>query len=311
MAELPTRAAIVGGGTMGVGVATCLALGGIETSVVLRRADAVAETIERITRRLAVHERLGLANGELVGAALERVEVRVGFGEGYDVLLESVVESLDAKLELLARAERALAGDGVLCSNTSSLAIGDLAAAVQSPGRLAGWHWFHPADLIELVEVVPGPETRPETIERLVGWSIELGKTPVALERDTQGFVANRLQYALIREAYALVAEGACSVADVDAAVTAGLGPRWSAIGPFTAMDLAGLDVHAAVARTLFPRLSNAHSVPELLRETIARGALGAASGDGLRGSYSADEADEVVERRDGALAERLRERRS
>jgi 3-hydroxybutyryl-CoA dehydrogenase len=176
---------------------------------------------------------------------------------------------------------------------------------VSDPTRFAGWHWIHPADLAELVEIVPGPSTRAETLEQLTAWSRALGKTPVVLTRDNEGFVVNRLQYALIREAYALVEAGVCDVADVDTVVTSSLGPRWAAIGPFEAMDLAGLDVHAAVARELFPRLSCAGRLPDLLEAALRDGALGAESGLGLRGPYSPEDAAEVVERRDRSLAAR------
>lgn len=208
---------------------------------------------------------------------------------------------------MLARGESALAEDGILCTNTSSLGLADLATALQDPGRFAGWHWFHPADLVELVEIVPAPGTHEATVQRLAGWSRLLGKTAVVLAREVEGFVGNRLQYALLREAYALVADGVCTVADIDAAVTASLGPRWAVIGPFTAMDLAGLDVHAAVAQTLFPRLSRDRSVPEVLQSALREGALGAESGVGLRGAYAPGEVAELVEQRDRSLAARRR----
>lgn len=303
---------MVGGGTMGAGIAATLALAGVPTTVIVRRPEAVPEARARITGRLDAHERLGLADGDQVAAAQTRIEIRLGLGEGsYELVVESIAEDLGAKQELLARAEGLLADDGIICSNTSSLAVGQLAVAVEDPGRLAGWHWFHPADLIELVEIVPGNGTRTVTLDRLAAWSRALGRSPIVLARDTAGFVANRLQYALLREAYALVAEGVCTVADVDAAVTSGLGPRWSAIGPFAVMDLAGLDVHAAVVRTLFPSLSHRLDVPELLQATIRDGALGAEHGAGLRGSYTPAETAALVEQRDRALAARLRRRRA
>jgi 3-hydroxybutyryl-CoA dehydrogenase len=225
------------------------------------------------------------------------------------VVVESIAEDVQAKREVLGRAEAVLAEDGVLCTNTSSLPLAELAVAVQDPGRLAGWHWFHPADLMELVEVVPASGTRSSTVERLAAWSRALGKTPVVLARDSQGFVANRLQYALLREAYALVAEGVCAAADVDVVVTCGLGARWAAVGPFASMDLAGLDVHSAVARRLFPILSRDVEVPELLEAVIRNGALGAAKGAGLRGRYTPQEAAALVQVRDRSLAARLRTR--
>jgi 3-hydroxybutyryl-CoA dehydrogenase len=293
---------------MGAGIATAFALAGVPTTIFVRRASGIKETSDRVSSRLDAHLRLGLADVEAIAAAELRIETRRALEAGpYDVVVESISEDVEAKREVLSQAEAVLADNGVLCTNTSSLALGELAVAVQDRGRLAGWHWFHPADLMELVEVVPVTGTRPSTIERLAAWSCALGKAPVVLTRDSQGFVANRLQYALLREAYSLVAEGVCAVADVDIAVTKGLGARWAAVGPFASMDLAGLDVHAAVARTLFPLLSRQVEVPELLEAAIRDGALGAARGAGLRGRYTPEQADELVQVRDRSLAARLR----
>jgi len=292
---------------MGAGIAVTFGLAGVPTTVVVRRAAAVEEATTRIQGRLDAHVRLGLRGEDAAAAAQDAIEVRLGPGGGpYDVVVESIAEDAAAKRELLSRAEAELAGDGLLCTNTSSLAVAELAAVLARPERFAAWHWFNPGDLVEAVELVPGPRTAPETIERLAEWSRTLGKTPIVLRRDVEGFVANRLQYALLREAYALVAGGVCTVADVDAAVTAGLGPRWAVVGPFAAMDLAGLDVHLAVARALFPRLACERAAPELLEETGRGGALGAERGAGLRGEYTPEEAAALVELRDACLARRF-----
>jgi 3-hydroxybutyryl-CoA dehydrogenase len=289
---------------MGSAIAATLALAGVPTTVIVRRAEAVAQASQRIEARLDAHVTLGLLERNALADTRERVALRVGLGAGpYELLLESVAEDVSTKRDVLALAESELTEDGILCTNTSSLGLSDLATVLADPGRFAGWHWFHPADLVELVEVVPAPGTRDLTLDRLAAWSRLLGKTPVVLSRDIEGFVGNRLQYALLREAYALVAGGICSVADIDAAVTASLGPRWAVVGPFAAMDLAGLDVHAAVAQALFPRLSRAESVPELLRAALQEGALGTKTGAGLRGGYAPGEAAELVARRDRALA--------
>ncbi len=129
-----------------------------------------------------------------------------------------------------------------------------------------------------------------------------LGKAPVVLTRAVPGFVANRLQYALIREAYALVAAGVCTWADADLAVTGGLGPRWAAVGPFQSMDLAGLDVHLAVATALFPLLATDSEPPGLLADLVADGRLGAKSGAGLLGAYPPDRREALTALRDGVL---------
>jgi 3-hydroxybutyryl-CoA dehydrogenase len=138
----------------------------------------------------------------------------------------------------------------------------------------------------------------------LEAWSSELGKRPIVLHVDTPGFVANRLQYALLREGYALVEAGVCRLEDVDLAVTAGLGARWAALGPFQTMDLAGLDVHASVAGALFPELSNATEVPATLTDARTAGAGGAKAGRGLLGAYPRERLAALEERRDRCLVQ-------
>jgi histidine ammonia-lyase len=204
---------------------------------------------------------------------------------------------------VLARAEAAVATGGIVTSNTSSLRLSDISDHLSHPARFAGWHWFNPAELVPLVEIVGTRQTDPATLRCLTELSTAIGKQPITVRRDVPGFVANRLQYALLREAYALVETGVCEVADVDRAVVSGLGARWAAIGPFAAMDAAGLDVHAAVAAELFPQLSAGSDVPALLRRVRERGATGIKGGSGLRGDYPPEAADRLVAHRDDILA--------
>jgi 3-hydroxybutyryl-CoA dehydrogenase len=290
-----TRALVVGGGVMARGIAARLAASGIETVVLVRRREVVAEADAEIRRRIA---RLVEDGGAV------RVQVSAGDVEPpFALAVESIAEELEAKRAVLARAERLLAGDGILTTNTSSLTLSALGGALARPERFAGWHWFNPAELVPLVEVVAGPQTAPAVVERLLALSRTIGKEPVAVRRDVPGFVANRLQYALLREAYALVEAGVCDVEDLDRAVVAGLGARWAAIGPFASMDAAGLEVHEAVAAQLFPQLSSSTAVPALLRDLRRRGATGAQGGSGLRGTYAPGAARRLAEQRDATLA--------
>ena len=290
-----TRALVVGGGVMARGIAARLAASGIQTVVLVRRSEVVAPAEAEIRRRI---ERLGGDGGAV------RVAVSIAEGEPrFALAVESIAEELEAKRAVLAHAERLLADDGILTTNTSSLTLSALGGGLARPQRFAGWHWFNPAELVPLVEVVAAPETAPAVVERLLALSRAIGKEPVAVRRDVPGFVANRLQYALLREAYALVEAGVCDVEDVDRAVVAGLGARWAAIGPFASMDAAGLEVHEAVAAQLFPELSRSTAVPELLRELRRGGATGARGGSGLRGTYPPGAALRLAERRDATLA--------
>jgi 3-hydroxybutyryl-CoA dehydrogenase len=196
---------------------------------------------------------------------------------GAELVVETIVEEPEPKRAVLARAEE-LAPEAQLTTNTSSLSLAEVGRDLARPERFAGLHFLNPPELVEVVEIVGAESTSEETLATLKGWMEELGKAPVVVRRDTAGFVVNRLQYALLREAYALVDAGVCSFEDVDRAVTHGLGARWAAIGPFETMDLAGLDVHAAVAANLWPALSTTTEPSPSIAEARERGGIRADS---------------------------------
>jgi 3-hydroxybutyryl-CoA dehydrogenase len=284
--ELPREVAVIGAGTMGAGIARVFAEAGCSVRLCARRTTS----LEGAKPRLGEHavELTTSSEDALAGATL---------------VIETIAEALDPKRELLALAENVASPDAILTTNTSSLSLAALAEGLRRPERFAGLHWFNPPELVELVEVVGSVRTAPGTIEALLAWTEAIGKAPVAVRRDVPGFVANRLQYALLREAYALVDGGVCSAAEVDRAVTHGLGARWAAIGPFETVDLAGLDVHAAVAANLYPELANGREQPATLAQTMASGALGVKNGRGLRGEYEPGAIADLVARRDRILA--------
>jgi 3-hydroxybutyryl-CoA dehydrogenase len=237
---LPREVAVVGAGTMGAGIARIFADGGARVRLMARRQESLE----------AAHERLGNSEVSTTTSLDEALD-------GAQLVVETIVEEAEPKRAVLARAEELAAPEALVTTNTSSLPLAALEDGLQRPERFAGLHFLNPPDLVEVVEVVGGERTAPATLGTLAGWMRELGKAPIVVRRDTPGFVVNRLQYALLREAYALVDSGIASFEDVDRAVTHGLGARWAAIGPFETMDLAGLDVHAAVAANLWPELSN------------------------------------------------------
>jgi 3-hydroxybutyryl-CoA dehydrogenase len=283
---LPT-VTIVGAGTMGAGMAAVFASHGTRVRLTARRR----ETLERAEERIA----------RIAGAAARGVTTTRELDEALDgagLVVETIAEELEAKRAVLSVAER-IAPEAVLTSNTSSLPLERIAEALTRPERFAGLHWLNPPELVELVEVVGAGRTDPEVLSALAAWMEALGKAPIVLPRQVPGFVVNRLQYALLREAFALVQAGVCSYEGVDRALTRGLGVRWAAVGPFETMDLGGLDVFAAVARNLLPELSNATDPPAFLDEAVAAGALGVKSGRGLLGDYAPEAIEAIAARRE------------
>ncbi len=278
---------MIGAGAMGAGIARVFADAGASVRLCARRESS----LEAARPRLGEHAHRGLATTSHDEAL-----------EGAELVVETIAEELEPKRELLTRAEELAAPDAILTTNTSSLPLAPLAAALRRPERFAGLHWLNPPELVELVEVVGADDTSPETLSALVDWMTQLGKAPVVVRRDVPGFVVNRLQYALLREAYALVDEGVCSFEEVDRAVVHGLGSRWAAIGPFETMDLAGLDVHAAVAANLWPELASSGEPSPTIARVLETGALGVKNGRGLRGDYDEADADALKERRNRVL---------
>lgn len=272
---------------MGAGIARVFADAGAAVRLSSRRESSLEAARARLGER-AQQVRLTTSTDEALAGA--------------ELVIETIVEETEPKRAQLARAEELALPEAILTTNTSSLALTSLAEGLRRPERFAGLHWFDPPELVELVEVVSGEHTAAETIGTLVAWLERLGKTPVVVRRDLPGFVANRLQYALLREAYALVDAGVCSFADVDRAVIYGLGARWAAVGPFESMDLAGLDVHAAVAANLWPELANDSDLSESIERALETGALGVKSGRGLRGDYGPAAVSALLERRDRVL---------
>lgn len=289
---LPGRVVVVGAGTMGARIAACLARAGIGVCATARREETLRSAAAAIRAALG---------GPAASRVLLTTDADAELARA-DLVIETIREDHADKAAVLEHVTARARPDAIVTTNTSSLDLAALAAAAEGPQRFAGLHWFNPADLVRLVEIVPAPGTSAATTETLRGWMAGVGKTPVVLARAVPGFVANRLQYALIREAYALVAAGVCTWAEADLAVTGGLGPRWAAVGPFQSMDLAGLDVHLAVARALFPRLATDSEPPGLLADLVAAGRLGAKSGAGLLGDYSAQRREALAALRDDVL---------
>jgi 3-hydroxybutyryl-CoA dehydrogenase len=295
---------VVGGGLMGVGIATRFALAGHATLVVeadparaagipLLAADILSQLVDAglidLARRDAALARLRVGGepGELAGAAM---------------VVEAIPEVLAAKHALYAKLEGIMAPDAIIASNTSGFPPDALSEHMAGRARFLVAHFWNPPHLIPLVEVVPGTATDPEVVERSVRLLAGTGAEPVVLKAAIPGFIGNRLQFAVLREALHIVRSGAATPETVDAVMKACLGRRYSIMGPFESADLGGLHTLMGIGANLMPELAKDEEVLELMRAHVDKGELGASSGQGF---YTWDEARiaDLKERRRRQLA--------
>jgi 3-hydroxybutyryl-CoA dehydrogenase len=284
------RVSVIGAGLMGAQIGCEYALGGHEVTLVARDTDAVSRRVDAAFRLLDEH---GLSSADELAGAKSRIAIAGALdqvGSACDLAVESLPEDLELKASMLASVARA-SPTAILATNTSSISITALGAAVGAPERVVGTHYLAPPLLMPPVEVVAGEQTDSVVVEKIRRTLVALGKRPVAVQRDVPGFVWNRLQFALVRECVWLVEQGVASAETVDEVMRSGLARRWRHVGPFRAMALGGIDTWNRSGANIVPELSTASALPDLRR--FAR----------MSGDLDAD-----ARARDAALARELRE---
>jgi 3-hydroxybutyryl-CoA dehydrogenase len=199
-----------------------------------------------------------------------------------DLVIECIPERLDIKQALFAELAKRARPDALLTSNSSSFPISAIAENLGTAQRMLGLHFFMPAHLVPLVEVILGKASDPTHAETLIKFMRGCGMVPVLVKKDLPGFLANRLQHALAREAFSMIDDGVATAEDVDKAVRFGFGFRFLAAGPVMQRDHAGVEIHAAAAATMYPSLSAATVPARVLRDRVAAGKLGMKAGEGF-----------------------------
>ncbi|MET8080979.1 3-hydroxyacyl-CoA dehydrogenase family protein [Streptomyces sp. NPDC005303] len=277
----PAVVGVIGGGRMGAGIAQSFAAAGSSVAVVERDAAAAIAAHDRIAAGLRqVAERGGLDETAARDAAA-RVTTVTSVAElpgDAGLVVEAVPEDVALKAGLLAAAEQAVGAECVLASNTSSLPVTEIAAALKRPARFLGMHFFNPVPVSALVELVTAPDTSEETLRSAIGWTRALGKQEIVV-KDSPGFASSRLGLALGLEAIRMVEEGVADPEAVDTAMR--LGYRHP-MGPLRLTDVVGLDVRLAIAEHLHTTLGERFAPPRLLREKVSRGELGRKTGQGF-----------------------------
>ena len=266
---------VLGGGRMGAGIAHAFLMSGSSVKIVERDDAAMEAAAERVGEALAASAARGQERP--AGAGLGTATDVAQFG-GHDLVIEAVPEDLDLKLDALRRIEAAVAPEAVIASNTSSISIDTLAAALTRPERFLGLHFFNPVPASQLVEIVTGTQTAPEVVDRARGWVAELGKTPIVVH-DVPGFASSRLGVAIGLEAIRMLEQGVASAEDIDLAMTLGYKHP---VGPLRLTDMVGLDVRLGIAEYLHAQLGDRFAPPQLLRDRVAEGKLGRKTGEGF-----------------------------
>ena len=276
---------VVGLGLMGKSIAACLLATGHRVAVYDSERTRRAKGPALVASFLNVLESEGLLEDKPKPANLvENLSVvdDISGLSGARIVFEVITENAAAKRALFEKLESVLAPDAIIASNTSAIPISLLQQGMVHPERFIGVHWAEPAHLTRFLEIIAGAQTDtkigPFLYDLAVGW----GKEPALVRRDIRGFVANRIMFAMIREAFYLVESGVASIEDVDRSVRNDVGSWATLAGPFRWMDLTGILSYAAVMRDLLPELSNAAKLPELMEQVVASGALGTANAKGF-----------------------------
>lgn len=280
MTSLPDVIGVVGGGRMGAGIAQTFATAGSSVTIAEASQDAAISAYRRVVEGLSRAAEKSALEGD-PDTVLARVHTVTSLTElppDAGLVVEAVPESLSAKITVLSTVEKVVATGAVLATNTSSLSITELAAALDHPHRFLGMHFFNPVPASTLIELVRGPETAGAILKSALDWTHALGKSEVVV-RDSPGFATSRLGVALGLEAIRMLEEDVADAASIDRAME--LGYRYP-MGPLRLTDLVGLDVRLAIAEHLHTALGERFRPPALLRDKVARGELGRKSGQGF-----------------------------
>lgn len=272
------RIAVVGAGLMGHGIAQVFALSGHDVAI----HDPVPESLASVRARIAANLR---DLGDDV-TAVERVTPNASLAETVrdaDFVVEAALEDLPLKQKLFAEIEAAARPGAILASNTSVIPITAIMQGLRDRSRALGTHWWNPPYLVPLVEVIGTEWTAPAVIEQTMALHVSVGKTPVHVKKDVPGFVGNRLQHALWREAISLVENGICDAETVDTVIKASFGRRLAVLGPIENADLVGTDLTLAIHKTVLPHIERSTAPSPYLEELVAGGKLGMKSGEGFR----------------------------
>ena len=275
----------LGTGTMGFGTALFFAMNGYTVRMFGRSDASIERGFASIRDALNMYRENGLVTEEDIPVILGRITgctTLEDAAKDADFVIESIAENLDIKREVWARIEELTGPDTIFATNTSGLSPSAIAESLKRKDKFVVAHFWNPPHLVPLVEVVPGEHTSQETVETTWKLIEKIGKKPVALKREALGFIGNRLQLALLREALYIVEQGIATPEAVDTAVKYSIGRRLATTGPLESADLGGLDIFYNISSDLNADLGDADKPSEILQKAMDNNTLGAKTGTGI-----------------------------
>jgi len=297
---------IIGAGLMGHSLAQLFAVQGHPVALYDSNETVLAGAPERIRKNFRNLLDLGLATWDDVECCLAGIQLcsrLAEASEGAGLIIEAVSEKLPLKQQLFEEIERYVGPETLLCTNTSAISISRIAETLRRKERFVGTHFWNPPHIVPCVEIIKSDYTSDDVFETVYQFMKQAGKRPVKVLKDVPGFLGNRMQHALWREAMSLMQAGIASPEDIDAVVKFGFGLRMPFIGPLATADLAGLDLTHDVHEYLFPFLENSSLPMEVLEEKLKDGKLGIKTGEGFH-PWPPEEAERVIRQRDRVLLE-------
>ena len=298
------KVAVVGAGTMGHGIAQVFAQAGCLVKLIDVNEQVLKEAFTRIKANLEFFVEANVLSLQDSVDALARIEastdIEGGVGDA-EFVTEAVPEEIKLKQQIFRKMDRDTSSHTILASNTSGLSVSEIASATEHPERVIGTNWWNPPQLIPLVEMMKGEKTSEETVQRTKEVLVKVGKMPILILKPVPGFVGNRLQIALFREALSLLENGVASAEDIDTAMSYGPGFRYPVLGPFRVADFGGLDVFYHLIGDLYKDLDCSKEPQKVLAKLVKEGKLGLKSGRGFY-TYGDKSVNEVLRSRDRKL---------
>lgn len=294
------KVGVSGGGTMGSGIAQIFAQHGYEV-VVTDIAEKFLENTKRIislNQKTLINE--GLLTEEDADKALKHISYTTDKNvfKDVDLIVEAIIEKMDIKQNYWLEVENIAREDCIFATNTSGLSINGICSKLNNKKRFIGMHWWNPPHIIPLIELIKADDTSDETVQVLKELVDKIGKESVVVLKDVNGFIGNRIQFSVYREALKIVEEGIATIEDVDKAMKYGPGFRYPVLGPFETADLGGLDTFYYISSYLFNELSDVKEPTKLQQEMMDNNNLGVKTGKGWY-DYSEGKGDEAMARRD------------